>query len=515
MKGVQFSVDHYAILWCFQLVGKVLRGMDLLSRSANSDDQDLLIRSFPTTSRYEVNKTKLSTISHRNITALARFVERNESMSLWKKAAADERKAMERMLHGNKLKMVAFNFIARKISVVPLCYLIISLLVLTVPIFRSLTSNWRNSALTEYTGMNALFPWVHLNLDVTIGPFLHFCQCFLPPGWVKYVLYFLVSALSVILLSLAYFVVWLGLESPSLALNSFYLIIAYGASISLRAFLLLTVAIVHSIWRTVKDLCWTLLRYTICSKAIRRSWRKALKFIKEKIGWQQPAPVSLFRYFVPSAIISAFVSIWIIGMDRIHGPDMHLGYMVYAISVTSILSYAAAALGIVFGCVFPPYDPRNENIESKYYTSFNDILLLYLPVILLGWPSFYFAVQLVGGDAGYMALTHHSSPELSTLFGPERIHYCIFLTAIAYHVWLARYPRYGQIFFIITIINIYSLMLHKQSRDGLSEAPRVDSGAVPPEEKCLICNDLGVSDEFECVGRTWFRVSGVFRGPRE
>ena len=441
LKEVAAPVDHLAILWCYQLVGTVLDGMRQLSIHDAADPNEgfeILSNAFPVKPEYRIDYNESSMLSGRNILPLERFLARNESSRLWHQAGTHEWEAIQNKLAGERVSTVALYFVTRKSVYVLSWYLVVGILMLTVPLLRSLCKHTASekSPLDPLSNYHMLQPWVHFNLDVFFGSCTVFLQSWLPVRFSRATL----GALIIIPAAVAaYCCVALCFQqwNPlSLAARLIFAYFAYSLALVVRAALVSVLYSMHSIVSTAVAILRIMLRYTIYCRPVRRFIRSSMKVLKvavlKKTGFAEgQAGAST----IATLIISVTITLWISGMDRINGPAMHLGYMVYSMGVLSIVSYIAALVGIVLSLLLPPY----RDADWLQYCHFVDFSLLYFPVLFLGRPTFLYSVHMIMGDPGYASYTHHSTPDLSALFGPEQIHYCIFMAAIAFHIWLARF----------------------------------------------------------------------------
>lgn len=445
LKEIGAPVDHLAILWCYQFLSTVLEGMRQLSIRDDSNPNDgfnILLNAFPLKPEYQIDFNASVKLRGRNVLPLERFLARDDLSKMWHQAGLHELDIIQKMLDGGRLNTVALYFVTHKGVYVLSWYLVVAILLLTVPLMRSLCSHpiSGRSPLDPLSNYNMLQPWVHFNLDVLFGFIPSFLQTWLPRRFSRIAVALLISAPAVAITYCFYTLCFQEWNPLSLSARLIFAYLAYSLALVVRGFLVSVLYSIHLITATVVTILRTLLRYTIYCRPVRRFIRSLVKFVKisieRKTGIKEGQAVA---GAIATLIISVIGTLWVSGMDRINGPAMHLGYLAYSIGVFAIVSYIAALVGIVLSLLLPPY---RESNSSQYY-HFVDFSLIYLPVLFLGRPTFLYSVHMVIGNPGYAAYTHHSNPELSALFGPEQIHYCIFMTAIAFHIWLARFKRYS------------------------------------------------------------------------
>jgi len=440
LQGVEIPIDHFAIVWCYQLLHIVLKGMRTIANNASAEDgYELLTAAFPVSAKYDIDYNRSAKSYGRNIKQLERFIARNESMHMLRKSHRDELEYIKQQLGGSSLQSFAFTFVMRKASTIYFWYLVLSLLIITVPLVRSLAkySSSGNSHQMVFSNFNALQPGIHFNLDIKVGPFLNALQSFFPVNVFKMFLWSLCGLSVVICASVAFLTNWSEWTAWGPRFMNLY--VAYWMAIVLRGILIVVIYTLQYLTSKAIYILSTLWRYTFYNKWVRRAVRASVKWFKKRLGVKDHDITWFLPVFLTSVVL--FILCYY-GSDRINGPHYFMGYTVFIISTISILSYLAACLGILVALFHPPYKTSNVDFSvALNYFNFIDLFLLYFPTIVMALPSVNFSLHLVLGNPGYMGLTHHSVTELNSLFGPERIHCCIFMTAIAYHIWSARQAR--------------------------------------------------------------------------
>eukprot|EP00597_Dinobryon_sp_UTEXLB2267_P001896 CAMPEP_0170070764 /NCGR_PEP_ID=MMETSP0019_2-20121128/8932_1 /TAXON_ID=98059 /ORGANISM="Dinobryon sp., Strain UTEXLB2267" /LENGTH=949 /DNA_ID=CAMNT_0010279121 /DNA_START=35 /DNA_END=2881 /DNA_ORIENTATION=- len=440
LQGVELPIDHFAIVWCYQLLHVVLKGMRTITNNVNAEDgYELLTTAFPVSQRYDIDYNQTVKSNGQNIKQLERFLARNESIHMLHRAHRDELFYIKQQLGGSTLQSFAFTFVMRKAPTIYFWYLVLSLLIITVPLVRSLAkhSSFGKSQQMAFSNYNALLPGIHFNLDIKVGPLMNFLHTFFPAYVCKLLLWSLFSVPVVIWTVVVYFTDWSEWTAFGPRLMNLY--VAYWMAIVLRGLLIGIVYILQYLASNVICIMNTIWRYTFYNKWVRRAVRTTVKWLKKRLGIKDHAVTWFLTVFLISVVLSILCYY---GNDRINGPHYYMGYTVFIISTISIVSYLAACLGILLALLYPPYKASKVDASAALnYFNFVDLFLLYFPTIVMALPSVNFSLHLVLGNPGYMGLTHHSVTELNSLFGPERIHCCIFMTAIAYHIWSARNAR--------------------------------------------------------------------------
>lgn len=220
---------------------------------------------------------------------------------------------------------------------------------------------------------------------------------------------------------------WYSSTFASTYTTYLFWIVSYFVALTLRSVLLLVVycvrAVLYGIYRAIRFV----LRLTVWNMFIRQAVRKGLKSI--------PAVTKFFNTvwsWTPLGLVTAvWMTIYIHTNHRISAPGCELGAAAYGLSVLSIVGFVTVVVSILLGLLWSPYDSKTESVYHHYYT---ELLLLYLPSIVLAWPSYIFAVKLLFDPISQ----YHRAIELYGMFGPERIHYCLCLVFISWNLYKSR-----------------------------------------------------------------------------
>ena len=432
LANVGFPVDHNAILWCYQFISTVIEGMRKISLNKDADPNqgfELLSDAFLLKPEYIIDYNNSVRSIGRNILSLERYIARNESVRLWRLAGEEETSNISKTLNGTKIYLLAFYFVTHRLTTIIGWYFVLAVLAITAPILRSLCGHTLNAG---YSSLDSLHPWIHFSLDILFGTVAIALQSVVPAGYHRGAIAalvfipFVISAALVITFLLEN---WSPSSIPSRLLLSY---LAYSVALIIYSALFVGLMFIHYVVSKAHAVCRVVLRWTIYCRPIRRFVRASKKYLNSTaqnfFGVKANVSTLLARSFLPTSLLAIVILLWILGADRINGPKMNLGYVVFVTSIISIVAFVAAVIGIVLRLVN----------QSDVCPSSVNILMLYLPAIALGWSSFVYSLKLVIGDPGYVVWTHYSDSSLSALFGPEHIHYSIFITAIAYHLWYNR-----------------------------------------------------------------------------
>lgn len=434
LQGVGFPIDHTAMLWCHQLLQVVSRGMETLSRVDPGDLSLDLADVFPIVGQSAVDSA-MQAVRDIDIDQLSRFVSRNESMHAFRSAGVDEAAYVKKILGGNWLRALAVTYVTKHFVQIAVCYLLVSCLTVAGGLLRALGGHAAPSPIATLGGLSLILPWNHLSLDLLYPAFLNLLQqSGLPLPAIPPLLTLVGRAVPVVVLSKALYDWQFNRSFTEVYSNILFWIVSYGVALVLRALLL---AIIYSL-RFVTDCMYTLLRatlrLTVWNQFVRRSVRKGVKVLSawtNKIPAIKAGVAALRSSFVPLVLLSLWVSIYVKTSSRVGGTEVALGSTTYGLSIISIVAYVAVVFVVVAAVLFCPYDSKTDR---QLYSHFTEFTLLYLPVPILAWPSFLFAVRLLYGQVDQF----HTAASLYGIFGPERIHYCLCLVFVALHLWRVR-----------------------------------------------------------------------------
>lgn len=328
------------------------------------------------------------------------------------------------------LSVSAFLFLNGSLSLILLMYTLTSVLILSVPLIKSLGGFYSKHSKTSMpTYWELMHPFAHLYIDL-IAPVLY--------RTLKALLGFVISEQTfdrlVSVISIGQFVlplavvVTIGGSQPLrfLAVISpvLQVIHAYGIALAIRVGL-------FAVFFTIKKIVGTIyfaLRLTI--------WRKPVRSLIAKIGGVYPFSVLCReRTWLLGALIFLIVG----SFDKYSSGDLYWGY--YFLSVTILFE----ALIIVYLMIqttlsIPPpvLTTKSSDLRNINGYLFNDmsILLTIWMVPLLMYPSVNFAFELIVGDFS----SHLLALPLYGLFGPELIHFSLALFGVIYFILAMRNP---------------------------------------------------------------------------
>ena len=508
MIGIKFPVDHKAILWCHQVLDKVTRAINVLVNSTSKDYLDFnfvidIERPVPSASVLFANNLPSNYISfestakfkylkrcHRNgynrtqhlmksvISPVASYIERNESLELWRNAEDREIEYIHKGFASNKsnsnfvafastVRTIFFYFVTSKLPLVALLYVVTSFAIASVPLLRSLAGMKGIENLSYWDRMN---PVVHSSADLLI-PALNY--------WIKIGLSFLVGnqlGLRVVtLLNLTLIgtlIVCIGFgcyhasSSPLAFIHSWSSMIsilaAYCVALAVRAVGLLIIVIIRVIVSTFLQVAMTILRWTIWCRFIRRSVRAACSstvgFICKKLNRPTITYRSMTNHFLKYR--------WSIFLSCLLGPLIHttigrvlgstpysLGIGTYFWCLTTLISYIFFVVLVLQVLLFPAVTVTTTNngdgdgngspaqaisvTNAESVTFANEQSLMYTILIPLAWPSARFAAFLLYDTSSELAQTI----SILDMFGPDRITYSLAMGMVCLHLINGRNPR--------------------------------------------------------------------------
>eukprot|EP01038_Epipyxis_sp_PR26KG_P004655 gene4655-6542_t len=423
MKRVGFPIDHTAILWCHQLIDSITQAMKILSESS--------IESNPLTAEFGIFSLQqyATDFTYETIPAKRLFLERNESNYNWKKSQKIEYEYIRKTLGSYSLLMILpvtyFNSHLIKIMV---CYLIISCFTILSYQLRAL-ANHKESILFQLNTYKLLLPKQHLSLSLLISAVIYrLVQLDIPHPLIQVLMKSFIPIVVICLLVKMFVLDFLfgGINITSYSSILFWLI-SYFLAIGFRFLFIITFTGLRYIFATLNNLFYSIARYTIWSKYIRRPVKKGIKSIQSLIS------MPLTNVFLTLIIGIIWGIVYINSSDRLYSP-VPLDRSVYGLSIISIVGFIIMSFLLLIGLIIPPKGNEKDEAFDSTYHFYNELLLLYAPAPFLALPSFLFSYHLLFGDLEHIS----ESVLLFSIFGPERIHFCLALVFISFHLFRAR-----------------------------------------------------------------------------
>jgi hypothetical protein len=229
----------------------------------------------------DTNDTAINKISLLN--------SRIDSRREWDDAHRADRGYLIKISPLGLIQTMAYEYITSNIIKVFICYIIISILCLTVPYMRNLSNNKRDS----YSDMDLLLPWTHLHLEILSKTLDNLIQCLLPvemssllikEGGKSYTLSILMSIPIILFLPFMMYD-YFGRPIHFLVKYSpvFYWIVSYGLALVLKGLVLMFIYTIRWIVNNSLAVLRIILRYTIWCQFIRRKFRALYKDIRNQV----------------------------------------------------------------------------------------------------------------------------------------------------------------------------------------------------------------------------------------
>ena len=381
------------------------------------------------------------------------------------------------------IQALAVEFVHQHVIKVWICYVMIAILCLTVPLLRSLSKN--KSLHNQASEWHLLQPWIHFHGQILVPAFEHMLYRLLPRGhWLLHnsvfdtptatmagglLLLFLPKLLFDFFARPAYFFqsyAWM-----------FHWVLAYGLALCARAFGLAIVTVTRWFGNAVMAGCVMVGRWTLWTKANRKAWRHALRGWKKRALEPNGDAAKVWLLFVNDSLFSGLLVLTLVAISTmiVMGVVAYPRYQQGAITLSTLLMSGASLIATIFALLawltawfFPGVDNSKgameigeeegeggtDDITSSTTTNTYDhqtqLLLMCLAMPVLAYPNALFSWTLLFGslETFQAALPHFN------MFGPERLNWFLFLSALSFHWWISRihslYPTYYKLMEPIT-----------------------------------------------------------------
>ena len=445
---VGFPIDHKAILWCFQLVSTVSEKMRSLSRSNRAGDVvDLRVLFF---GGEECAKGE----EEGEIPPVAAITSRNASLTEWRAAQLQDRAHLLNRSPYGIVQTVAFEFLTSHTFKIFVCYILLCLLCMTLPLFIALTNN--THTVGSASSWSTLHPWHHTHL-VVLSPALDAAaRVIVPPNLCHLItptrpvlLYLLALSLLFILPKMLFDYIFRPLVFLTAYSPAMYWFVSYGLALGARTVLLALIVSVRWLFSSVWGILRVVLRATIWCQFIRRRVRTFMKAVRKALTTRLGMSPVLFRGDVLLGVFS--VCVVCIGMvigivrasDRAVGSDAIYGVGTLTVSLLSLTLTLVALIALTLTVGLQTSDSRSTSEEGsgprsgmqiEKYDHSIQLSLLLAPLPLLTFPTAYFSYSLLF----LPTKTFSAAFPLFDIFGPERLTFCVCLIAVISHVITAR-----------------------------------------------------------------------------
>lgn len=426
LKGVGFPIDHAAVVWCYDLLQVLTRGMLVLSRTSASAPL-LWSEAFPP------HKRENATHSAQALGTYEQHIQhRKQARANWEAAARHERAYILTKLPWSQWMALPFDFFTRHLLKVAACYLLVCCLILAAPLLRTLTGNSASLCGGARCWDNML-PWNHLSVDITHALAFNAVKASVPPAlWLHLFTAFYQILLCVFALRAAYDY-FFGTFDPAAYAAYLHWAVAYFAALLLRGALLVLVQCVQG----VAGLGRALLRMTLWCKPIRSAVRRAVKGVNDSFSGKLPFYASCTASVAPITVLAIWGAVVITAREHVARHHLQLDAVTFGLSVLTVVAYATMCLGLVAALLAPTRPgagKKSARTPSPYHI---DLLLLYLPAPLVAVPAAHHALRLLYGTG----TAYPAAAELFSLFHLDRILSILAMASIAAHVWAARLNR--------------------------------------------------------------------------
>jgi hypothetical protein len=485
LLDVGYPIDHDAMLWCKELVRTMTAAMRKLTKYPY-DEASQSFKNFNIYKLFKFNNNKKIPGIENMIAPVRDYLNRKESYTMWKQADVKDHKHIKSIVAGGDIAVLAIIFVSSHLTKVAFCYMMISCLSITIPLVRSITGNPITGL--SLNDLNTLNPWVHFHLDV-LYPLIHKTLVTSLP----LPIYELVTKLfplpriyavsSIIVLLKVAYDYWMNSDySFRYYGNILEWIMAYGLAITIKLIILIIIYGVRSIFNVFKSVIVAILKRTIWTKSIRKSFKKVLKNLN----------VSIDITMMIIIMIGSTITVTYYSYGRLI--DLKLG--LYYLAVSKIAFVVTIFSSLTYSLLFPPED-------SESYFNHTQYIALYWPLPILMGSSLYYSVMLLFAHN----ITYTNALNLYSLFIPEEANINMMLISICIHLLLSRRKGYFNY-----KIDPNSPILDSHDDNGASEKLKVTKSKCCHEDGGVdaIYEKIANNDDSEILVEV---APGVLLGP--
>ena len=317
---------------------------------------------------------------------------RKSVSTAWKEGEKHSREYIRTHSPLGLLQTISYEYINFHLSKILIMYLIISILMLTIKIFRKLTNNNNsnnNNKLSTLTVWQSIQPWTHTHLEIISPSIDILIKSILPPKLSLFItpnrpfLLYLFLGLILFLIPIGSFDVFFR---PSVFISNYSSLLYWSVSYGIALFSLLIIQLIFSFIQYISSnlliLIIFILRHTIWCKFIRRKFRFCWKSVK-KIFVKITAPMiqqyALSTYtFLLYVFMGLFVSVLRQVWPRGNGPNAVISLQTMVLSVVSLMTTILVILSIVFLILFPAARGTDIDDSDQYlhHRSISALLIL-------------------------------------------------------------------------------------------------------------------------------------------
>ena len=398
--------------------------------------------------------------SEQDIVPVIGIARRIAMKTAWKEGSRADREHLRKRSPLGLLQTMVYEYMTSHLTKILIMYLVISVLVLTVPLFKALSNNKKGKSgkggLGVFKSLYFLQPWCHTHMEV-LSPVLDFAtKSLLPPPLDSYItsdrpaLLYLFLGMSVAMapkVTFEYFfrpLDFLINYSPVL-----YWSVSYGIALMFHGMVHIFLMTIH--WITASS--WTVLRivlrYTIWCQFIRRKFRYLFKSVKTILVTNIGLSPIVFQqnFFVFTISLGLVCTGFIIGgkraWDRAFGPNSFLTVGTFIMCLVSLTMGVTAVVLLLLQILLPPTLESDKNekqlqlqleLQNIHRREVSSLLILF-PLMVA--PSMNFSFNLL-----YMSEKKYlAALPLFDMFGPERLNFLFCLLAVISHLLLLRKTR--------------------------------------------------------------------------
>lgn len=399
LSEVGFPVDHFAVVWCYDLLSVIHDGLRVLARKPKAS-MAAVLDGFGVVNRSDI-LASIDQTGARGIPQLEAFSIREAVHEAFQSSSAEDGEFILSKLYKNYLWLLAVNYINEHLDKIVISYVALAILSLAGYILRKLCDDQN---VTEKSILNA-------------GLSIHFTFLwYIASQLLDYVGVAIINAeVLAVVFAWAIFAMAI-LQARALEASSAVLVVYWSISMLLSYGLLWIVALVlytvgYAVDKIGSVVGLNKLVRTL-AKLPRRMTRKGPKVIKSVVHF-------VLDYWCEIMMVLIGASIFLIKKDMLNRVQLS----------TFLLSIFAVALYIGLLVISVVFLLRHYSLLRRGGGE-KSVLLLCLPVVLgLAWPSFDFAWRFLSTSNSNL---HNLSTAFAILSG-ERLQYCVMVGIIVYH----------------------------------------------------------------------------------
>ena len=424
LHSVGFPIDHAAVVWCYDLLYVLTKGMHTLSTTSSSVEWDAV---FPAVG---YNSSSASSgAGEYSVGSLSHHINtRRQYAKLWAESMTSEYRYITTALPYAYITALPYTFVTTHLVKIVVCYLVVSLLVLAATLLRALTGNDTGGNVS--TSYDNVLPWNHFSVDIVYAGVFSALRTSAPPPLLPHLFTVLYQLILILLAIKSLYEYFMGTFVLSSYVGVVHWAVAYVLSLLVRVVLLFVVQLVQGSSGGVYSVARSVLRFTIWNQIIRRGVRGVFKSVHTSLS-KLPFYTTCATTLSSSLPLLAVSAVWGAVFVTANRGDNRV---TFGLSVLVIVVYTVLCVGIVLTLLLPTTLHKKATSNHTHYNT--DLLLLYLPTPVLAFPSFYAAYRML-----YVRSVYSDVALLYSVLDMGRVWYVLAVGAVAVHVWVARSPR--------------------------------------------------------------------------